>query len=101
MSKVGINSYKLLLPKRCRLYPVFHFVLLSHATSPTSLRHHQVQFEGDHEEYAFDFISDVKIHNWPRRRGPYLQFLTHFIFFDIPEWMLLEQVDDCEQIIFF
>ncbi len=28
--------------------------------------------------------------------GPYLQFLTHFVSFDIPEWLLLEQVDECE-----
>ena len=38
--KVGINSYKLLLPKGCRLHPVFHCDLLSHASSSTSLRPH-------------------------------------------------------------
>ena len=27
-----------------------------------------------------------------------LQFLTHFVSFDIPEWLLLEQVDVCEQL---
>jgi hypothetical protein len=64
------------------------------------LRPHQAEIEGDHEEYAVDFISDVKIDNWPRR-GPYLQFLTHFVSFDIPEWLLLEQVDDCEQLSIF
>jgi hypothetical protein len=76
---------------------VFHCDLLSRATSSTSLRPHQAEIEGDHEEYVVDFISDVKIDNWPRR-GPYLQFLAHFVSFDIPEWMLLEQVDDCEQL---
>jgi len=30
--------------------------------------------------------------------GPYLHILTHFVSFDIPEWLLLEQVDDCEQL---
>jgi hypothetical protein len=65
------------------------------------MRPHQAEIEGDHEEYAVDFISDVKIDNWPRRRGPYLQFLTHFVSFDIPEWLLLEQVDDCEQLSIF
>jgi hypothetical protein len=74
---------------------------LSHATSSTSLRPHQAEIGGDHEEYDVDFISDVKIDNWPRKRGPYLQFLTHFVSFDIPEWMLLEQVDDCEQLSIF
>ena len=101
ISKVGINSYKLLLPKGCRLHLVFHCDLLSHATTSTSLRPHQAEIEGDHEEYAVDYISDVKIDNWPRMRGPYLQFLTHFVSFDIPEWLLLEQVDDCEQLSVF
>jgi hypothetical protein len=39
--------------------------------------------------------------NWPRRRGLYLQFLTHFVSFDISEWLLLEQVDDCEELSIF
>ena len=30
-----------------------------------------------------------------------MQFLTHFVSFDIPEWMLIEQVDDCEQLSIF
>ena len=99
--KVGINSYKILLHKGCRLHPVFHCDLLFLASSSSSLRPHQAEIEGDHEEYAVDYISDVKIDNWPRRRGPYLQFLTHFVSFDIPEWLLLEQVDDCEQLSIF
>jgi hypothetical protein len=61
MSKVGINSYKLLLPKGCRLNHVFHYNLLSHATSLTSLRPRQAEIECDHEEYSVDSISDVKI----------------------------------------
>ncbi len=99
--KVIINSYKLLLPKGCRLHNVFHCDLLSHATTSTSLRPHQAGIEGDHEEYAFDFISDVKIDNLTRRRDPYLQFLTDFASFDILEWLLLEHVDDCEQLSIF
>jgi hypothetical protein len=39
--KVGIYSYKLLIPKGCRLHHVFHCDLLSHASSSTSLRPHQ------------------------------------------------------------
>ena len=85
ISKVSINYFKLLLPKRCRLHPAFHCDLLFRATSSTSLRPHQAEIEGDHEEYAVDFISDVKIDNWPRRRGPYLQFLTNFVSSDILE----------------
>ena len=30
-----------------------------------------------------------------------MQFLTHFVSFHIPEWLLLEQVDDCEQLTVF
>ncbi len=80
---------------------MFHFDFLTHATSSTSLRPHQAEIEGDHEEYAVDFILDVEINNWPRRRGPYFSILTHFVSFDIPEWMVLEQVDDCEQLSIF
>ncbi len=50
------------------------------------------------EEYAINYIDDVKLANWPRRRGPYLQFLIYFVNFDTPEWMLLEQIDDCEEL---
>jgi hypothetical protein len=71
--KMGINFYTLLLPKGCRLHPVFHCDFLSHATLSSSLRSHQAKIGGDHEEYAVNFISDAKIINWPRRRGPYLQ----------------------------
>ena len=72
--KVGINSDKLLLPQGCRTHPEFPCDLLSHATSSTSLRPHQAEIEGDREEYGVDFISDVKIVYWPRRKGYYLQF---------------------------
>ncbi len=30
-----------------------------------------------------------------------MQFWTHFVSFDIPEWLILEQVDDCEQLSIF
>ena len=80
---------------------MLHCDLLSHASSSTSLRHHQAKNEGDHEDYAADYISDVNVDNWPRRRGSYLQLLTHFMSFDIPEWLLLEQVDDCEHLSIF
>ncbi len=99
--KVGINAYQLLLPKGYRLHLVFYCDLLFHASSLTSLRPHQAKIEGGNEEYAFDYISDVKIDTWPRRRGPYLQFFTRFVSFNIPKWLSLEQVDDCEQLSIF
>jgi hypothetical protein len=101
IEKVGLKSYRLQLPQGCRLHPVFHCDLLSKASTSTPLRHRPAEIESDHNEYAIDFISDVKIDNWPSRRGLYLQFLTHFVGYDVPEWMLLEQVDDCEQLSVF
>ena len=98
---MGIYSYKLVLPKGCRIHHVFYCDLLSHATSSTSLRPHQAEIEGNHTKYSVDYISDVKIDNWARRRGHYLQLFSHFVYLDIPEWMLLEQVDDCEQLHIF
>ncbi len=73
MAKVGMSSYKLLLPDGWRLHPMFRCDILSHSTITTSLRPHQVEI-GDMEEYAINYIDDVKLDNWPRRRGPYLQF---------------------------
>ena len=89
LHKCGMNSYKLLLPTGCKLHHVFHCDLLSHATSTTSLRPHPSEIEGDHDEYAIDYIFDVKFDIWPRRKGLYLQYLTHFVGYEIPEWMLL------------
>ncbi len=80
---------------------MFHCDLLSQASSSTSLRPRPAKVKSDHEEHVIDFISDVEMDNWRRRRGPYLEFLTHFQSFDIPEWILLEQADDCEELSFF
>jgi hypothetical protein len=78
-----------------------HCDLFSKAASSTPLRHQPFEIESDHNEYAIDYMSDAKVGNWPNRRSPYLQFLTHFIGYDVPKWMLLEQVDDCEQVSVF
>jgi len=98
VEKVGLKSYKLKLPPRCMLHPVFHCDLRSKASNSTPLRLQPVEIESDHNEYAIDFISDAKVNSWPCRRGLYLQFLTHFVGYDVPEWMLLEPVDDCKQL---
>ena len=97
LEKVGLQSYRLKLPPGCRHHPVLHFDLLSKASNLTTLRHQPVQIEIDHNENAIDYISDAKVDHWPNSRGLYLQFLTHFVGYGVPEWMLLEQVDDCEQ----
>jgi len=52
ISKVGINSYKLILPKGRRLHHTFHFDLLSHASSSTSLRPRHAKIEGDHADFT-------------------------------------------------
>jgi hypothetical protein len=98
VAKVGMTSYKLLLPDGCRLQPMFHCDLLSQSAITTSLRPHQVEIEGDMEEYTINYIVDIKLDSWTRRRGSYLEFWTYFFNFDTPEWMLLEQADDCEEL---
>ena len=99
MAKVGRTSYRLLLLDGCRLHQVvFHCDLLSQSTITTSLRPHQTEIEGNMEEFAINSIDDVNLDNWPRRRGLYLRFFTYFVNVDTPEWMLLEQVDDCEEL---
>jgi hypothetical protein len=80
---------------------VFHCDLLSKASNSTPLRHRPAEIESDHNEYEIDFISDAKVDNWPNRRGIYFQFSTHFVGYDVPEWILLEQVDDCEHLSMF
>jgi hypothetical protein len=101
LEKVGLKSFKLKLPSGCRLHPVFRCDLISKAYNRTHLRHQPAEIESDHNEYAIDFISYAKVDNLPHRRGPYLQFLAHFVGYDVPEWILLEQVDDCEQLYVF
>jgi orotate phosphoribosyltransferase len=76
LEKVGLKSYKLKLPHGCRLHLKFHCDLLSKASNSTPLRHQPAEIESDHNEYAIDYISDVKIGNCPYRRGPYLQFFN-------------------------
>ena len=101
IEKVSLKSYRLKLTQGCRIYPVFHCDLFSKASTSTPLRHRPAKIESDHTKYAIDFISDVKVDNWPNRLCLYLQFLAHFVGYDIPEWMLLEQVDNCKQLSVF
>jgi len=63
MAKVGMTSYRIFLPDGCSLHPMFHCDLLSHTTITTSLRSHQAEIEGDMEEYAINYIDDVKLDN--------------------------------------
>ena len=62
---------------------MFHCGFLSKASNSTPLRHRPIEIESEHNEYAIDFISDAKVVNWPNRRGLYLQFLTHFVGYDV------------------
>ena len=78
---------------------MIHCDLLSKASNSTSLRHHPADIESGHHEYAIDYIA--KVYNWPNRRGLYLQYLTYVVGYDVPKWMLLEQVDDYEQLYVF
>jgi hypothetical protein len=80
---------------------VFQCDLLSRASNSTPLRHQLVEIESNRNEYAIVFFSDAKVDNWPTRRGLYLQFLTHFVRYDVPEWISLEQFNDREQLFVF
>jgi len=80
---------------------VLHCDLPSKASNSTPLRHQFAKIESDHNEYAINYTSDAEVDNWPSRRGLYLQFLTHFVGYDVPEWMLLGHVDDCEHLSVF
>ncbi len=84
------NVWLLVLSDHRLLFVAGDFVFLS---TSTPLRHKPIEIESDNNEYAIDFISDAKVDNWPYRRGPYPQFLTHFVGYDVLEWMLLEHVD--------
>ena len=64
---------------------MFHCDLLSKASNPIPLRHQLTEIESDHNEHAIDYILDVKIGIRPNRRGPYLQFLTRFVEYDVLE----------------
>ena len=68
---------------------MFHCDLLFKASNSTLLRHRPDEIESDHNEYAIDFILDAKFDNWPNCRGLYLQTLTHFVGYYVPEGILL------------
>jgi len=97
LEKVGLMSYRLNLPPRCKLHPVFHCDLLSKAACSTPLRHQPSEIKSDHDEYAIDYTSDAKVDNLPNHRCLYFQFSTLFVKYDVSEWISLEQVDDCEK----
>ena len=59
MAKVGMASYKLLLPDGCRLHPVFHCDLLLHSTTSTSRRPHQAEIEENMEDHSINYIQDA------------------------------------------
>ena len=80
---------------------MFHCDLLSKAYNSTPLRQRPAKIESDQNEYAINLMSDTKVDNWPNHCGLYLRFFTHFVGYDVPEWMLLEQVDDCEHLFVF
>ena len=94
LKKIGNRSYKLQLEQGSRLHPVFHVDVLSKATSQVPLRVQPVDAVDDGLEYEIEKITDVKLDTWPRRRGLQVQFLTHYVGFDNPEWSILELLDD-------
>ena len=94
LQTVGKTSYKLQLPKGFRLHPVFHVDVLKPAESDTPLRVLPVDAVDDDTDYGIEKITEVKLDNWPRRRGLYVLFKTYYTGYDHPEWSLLELLDD-------
>ena len=91
---VGKTSYKLQLPQGFRLHPVFHIDVLKPAEFDTPLRVLPVDAVDDDTDYVVDRIVEVKLDKWPRRRGLYVLFKTYYSRYDLPEWSLLELLDD-------
>ena len=94
LERIGRRSYRLQLHRGSRLHPVFHVDVLSPASTSTPLRPHIVDAVDDEVEYEVARITDVKLDSWPRRRGRYVLFLTHYVGYDRPEWSLYSLLDD-------
>ena len=48
----------------------------------------------DEEFYGVEKITEVKLGSWPKRRGLYVLFKTYYKGYDVPEWSLLELIDE-------
>ena len=96
LQTVGKTSYKLQLPKGFRLHPVFHVDNLKPANSDSPLRILHVDAVNDDTDYQIDRITEVKLDNWPNRRGLYVLFKTYYTGYDHPEWSLLELLNDTQ-----
>ena len=94
LQKIGQTSYKLLLPAGSRLHPVFHVDVLKKAESKEPLRSIPVDDITDEEFYGVEKITEVKLGSWPKRRGLYVLFKTFYKGYDVPEWTLLELIDE-------
>ena len=68
---------------------------LKPAESDTPLRILPVDAVNDDTDYGVDrIIVEVKLDKWPKRRGLYVLFKTYYTGYDVPEWSLLELLDD-------
>lgn len=96
LQTVGKTSYRLQLPQGSRLHPVFHVDNLKPAHTDTPLREMPVDAIDDETDYQIDKITEVKLAHWPRRRGLYVLFKTYYAGYDLPEWSLLELLNDTQ-----
>ena len=74
VKKIGNRSYKLNLPAKHKLHPVFHVDVLSRAVSDEPLRPRQQIVVDGVTENQIDEITDVKIDRWVGLRGPRIIF---------------------------
>jgi hypothetical protein len=83
--QIGKHSYRLKLPARVRLHPVFHLNnLRPRSTAPLRPALPVTVPEGDDEEFDVSHIFDVCTKSLPGRRGKYLLFMSHISDDDIP-----------------
>jgi hypothetical protein len=92
--QIGKHMYRLKLPVKVRLHPVFHVNNLRPcSTAPLRPTVPVTVPEGDDEEFGVSHISVVCIKSLHGRRGKHLLFMTHFNGDDIPPvWHRLNEV---------
>ena len=96
--KILLKSYRLDLPKGCRIHNVFHIDLLSKASVDTPLRGQPHAVEQDGHRCEVEYIADCNIAQFRNKRGKQLQlqFLVKYVGFPRLEWNAWDGLSDDE-----